>query len=134
MKPFILIVRGPEQWLAYLDDYEGGTNLSKEIKENLVLEYKEALQRYNQWVKDQEVKGIIQISSRLTNDQRILSAGTEVEFELLNVIEGAKVVQIIFVLAESWDHVVNLIKDCPLPSKHYSVEIREVQLAKTSIS
>jgi hypothetical protein len=115
-------------------DYDDGKNLTKEVKEKLVLEYKESLQRYNQWVKDQEVKGIIQISSRLTNDQRILSIDTEVEFELLNVIEGAKVLQIIFVLAESWDHVVSLIKDCPLPNKHYSIEIREVQLAKTSVS
>lgn len=134
MKPFILIVRGPSQWLAYLEEYEEGKNLSKSVREKLVAEFEEAVQRYNQWVKEQEIKGFIQISSRLTNDQRILSTDTEIDFNLLKVIEGAKVMQVIFALAESWDHVVALINDCPLPNSHYSIEIREVQQAKTSVS
>lgn len=134
MKPFILIVRGPAQWLAYFDSYETGLNLSKSDQTKLFAEFEESLQRYNHWVKEQEVKGVIQISSRLTDEQRILSKETEIDFELLRVIEGAKVLQIIFVLAESWDYVVNLIKECPLPNSHYSIEIREVKPAKSSIS
>jgi hypothetical protein len=135
MKPFILIVRGPSLWLSYLEDSpSSGKNLSRTVKEKLATEFEEAAQVYNKWIKDQEVKGVIQISSRLTNDQRILSTDTEIDFNLLKVIEGAKVLQVIFVLVENWDHAVALVKDCPLPNNQYSIEIREVQLAKTSLS
>jgi hypothetical protein len=133
MKPFILIVRGPARWLAYLEDEDADISLSRQDKERLTKDYEAGVERFNRWIKEQEIKGIIQISSRLTSEQRIMSGESEIEFELLEVIEGAKVLQIIFALAESWEYMVKLIADCPLPSTQYSIEIREVQHGKAPV-
>lgn len=135
MKPFILIVRGPAEWLSYVEDNPlRGKNLTKSAREKLRNEFEAAVQRYNGWIKEQEKKGVIQISSRLSGSQRVFSTDTEIDFSLLKVIEGAKILQIVFILSESWEHAVALVKECPLPNNQYSVEIREVQVAKTSVS
>ncbi|WP_373515787.1 hypothetical protein [Persicitalea sp.] len=127
MKSYILIVRGPENFLNFLEDRKGpGKPLSIKVRKKFTEEYQQAMLVFNEWITAQKDEGTISIYSQLSSLQIIYSGEQEIDFELLEVIEGAKVISVIYAQFKDERQASDFARNCPLPNEHYSIEVRSV--------
>jgi hypothetical protein len=110
MKRFVIIIRGPIAGIS------GENSLATEVE----------LDQIRTWLKSLKSTYQDMLYQKFSSQNLYLGAGGKIEQNIVQLIDGGQISQIITLIMSSWEEASTVAESFPFPNTFYTVELREM--------